>query len=240
VREVHTFRTGVIVSVALLVGVLALAAPQTPSRIAARVNGEEISMAELEQAASTTGIIFYLYQRYPRFAQLLVGSPEGKALLSAYRREVLEDIIRWKIVLQEARKRGITVPKEELAARVDETLEGILKRNNITQEELKRILAQRGETLEDFRARIASQVEERMLVEAVREAVTATASVSQKEVEAYYREHKDLFTDDQGNTRPLGEVQEKILSDLLEHKRNELWRKWLEEARAKAQVEIKI
>ena len=211
---------------------------QTPSVVAV-VNGEEITKPELDRLTNITGIVFSLYQQYPRFAQVLLTTEEGKALLKAYEREVLESIIRWRLLVQEARARGLVVSEADLEAEVDATIQGILERNQLTEERLAEILkAQRGQTLEEFRAQIKGEIEERMLIDLLKDAVTAEVSVSKEEIEAYYEEHRDSFTDEEGNVKPLDEVGGEILTALMNQKRDTHWKEFVEELRKEAEVEI--
>lgn len=227
-----------IVLVLLPLVALAQTAPQTPSVVAV-VNGEEITKPELDSLTNITGIVFSIYQQYPRFAQILLTTEEGKALIKAYEREVLESMIRWRLLVQEARARGLAASAEDLEAEVDATIQGILDRNQLTEERLAEILmAQRGQTLEEFRAQIRGEIEERMLIDLLKDAVTAEVSVSKEEIEAYYGAHRDTFTDEEGNVKPLDEVGGLILTVLMDQKKDAYWRDFVEKLREEAEVEI--
>lgn len=210
-----------------------------PQRIVAVVNGEEITRAQLDRLADVTGIVLSLYRQYPRFAQMLLGSEEGKAFLRAYERDVLESLIGWRLIIQEARRRGLTVPQEALEAELDRTIQGILERNRLTEGELAEVLlTQRGQTLEEFRSQIRRDLEERMLFDLLKQAVTADVSVTAEEIEAYYERNLDSFVDEEGNALPLDEVGGEVLTAVMEEKRDAVWKEFLEELRAEAEVEI--
>jgi len=218
----------------------ALAQPplQTPSVVAV-VNGEEITKPELDRLTNIPRIVFSLYQQYPRFAQVLLTTEEGKALLKAYERDVLESMIRWHLLVQEARARGLTVPEEELEAKVDATIQEILKRNQLTEEQLSEILkAQRGQTLEEFRTQIREEIEEQMLIDLLKDSVVAQVSVTEEEIEAYYEEHRDSFADAEGNVKPLDEVGGEILTALMKQKKDACWKEFVEKLRKEAKVII--
>ena len=218
----------------------ALAQPplQTPSVVAV-VNGEEITKPELDRLTDIPRIVFSLYQQYPRFAQVLLTTEEGKALLKAYERDVLESMIRWHLLVQEARTRGLTVPEEALNSRVDATIQEILKRNQLTEEQLSEILkAQRGQTLEEFRAQIREEIEEQMLIDLLKDSVVAQVSVTEEEIEAYYEEHRDSFADAEGNVKPLDEVGGEILTALMKQKKDACWKEFIEKLRKEAEVVI--
>ncbi len=219
--------------------VLAQSATQTPSVVAV-VNGEEITKDQLDRFTDLSRIVLTIYQQFPRFAQVLVSTEEGKALLKAYERDVLESLITWKLLVQEARKRGLVVPEEKLQAELDRVLKSIMQRNSLaTEEELaEAVITRLGQTLEEFKARIRSEAEERLLVDLLKEEVTGDVSVSPEEVASYYEEHKESFVDDDGNVKPLEEVAGEIEAKLLQEKKDRVWREFLKELRGSAEVEI--
>jgi len=224
----------------LSLGIFAQAQQETP-QIVAKVNGEEISKSQLDRLTNITGVILTLYRQYPRFAQMLLTTDEGKAFLRAYEREILESLISWRLIIQEARKRGLTVSEETLQAELEKTIQGILEKNDLTEDELAEILlTQRGQTLEEFRAQIQSDLEERLLYDLLKEAVTAEVSVSEEEIKAYYEQNLDSFKDEEGNTLPLDEVAGKILVAVTQEKRDTLWKDFLKKLREEAEVEIYI
>ncbi|MBC7097854.1 SurA N-terminal domain-containing protein [Candidatus Bipolaricaulota bacterium] len=224
-----------LVPIAVVLGLSALG--QEP---VALVNGQEISRQELEQATGLTSLIYTIYQQFPRFAQTLLTTEEGSALIRRYQRDVLEQLILRELEVQEAEARGLEPDAATLEDKVQETMDQILMQNDLTEEELSDILAQQGRTLEGFREEVTVQVREQLMIQALQEAVTAPASVSEEEIEAYYQEHPDRFTDEAGEIRPLAEVHDDIEALLLDQKRGELWRSWLEETRAAADVQIML
>ncbi len=218
----------------------AQAQPETP-QVVAVVNGEEITKPQLDRLTNITGVILTLYRQYPRFAQMLLATEEGKAFLRAYERDVLESLISWRLIIQEARRRGLTVPAETLQTELDKTIQGILEKNDLTEDELAEILlSQRGQTLEEFRAQIQRDLEERMLYDLLKEAVTAEVSVSAEEVKAYYERNLDSFKDEEGKVIPLDEVAGKVLAAVTEEKKDAVWKEFLEKLRAEAEVEIRL
>lgn len=204
------------------------------------VNGEPIGREELESASRLNQIIYTLYFQYPRFAQSLLATPEGKAFLARYQRDVLEDLILRKIQLQEARARKLPVDPVRVEELVEETLEYIKSYYNLTDEELVAELAQEGLTLEEFKAQLRSQAEERALVEALKFAVTAEVTVSEEEIAAYYQANPSQFLNDKGQVLPLSEVRAKIAALLASQKQETLWQAWLKKAREEASVQINL
>ncbi|MCS7240949.1 MAG: SurA N-terminal domain-containing protein [Candidatus Bipolaricaulota bacterium] len=219
----------------LFVGLTALA--QAPVAI---VNGEAITKEELESATQLNQILFTLYYQYTRFAQSLLTTPEGKAFLTRYQRDVLEDLILRKIQLQEARARGLAADPAKVEELVNQTLGYIKSYYDLTDEELAAELAKENMTVEQFRAELRPQAEERALLAALKEAVIAEVTVSEEEIAAYYNANPGQFVDAQGNALPLAEVREKIVSLLISQKQDTVWQEWLKKARETASVQINL
>ena len=115
----------------------AAAAPAKPvpmvlPPIVARVNGEDITRADLER--SIRGVEMQLNQRVP-------GDKRDGVV-----RGVLDRLINYRLLLQEARKRGIEVPAEEIDAQLR-----ALAQQFATEEQLRAALIQRGVTIEMLR-----------------------------------------------------------------------------------------
>ena len=222
-----------LVLVILGLGLAALA--QEPVAV---VNGEEISRAELDRATGLNSILLTLYQQFPRFAQTLLTTEEGKALIQRYQRDILEQLVLRELELQEAAARGIEPDAAQVEAKVEEVLARILQQNALSLEDLTRLLSQQGRTLEDFRAQIAEQAREQLTIELRRNQVTAEATVTEEEIQAYYQEHQDRFQDESGTVKPLEEVHDDIAALILDGKRSDIWNAWLEELRAGADVQV--
>ncbi len=221
--------------VAMVWGVLALG--QEP---VALVNGEPVTREELDRATRLSEILFTLYQDFPEFTQALLFTEEGQALLSRYERDTLERIILRKLQLQEARKRGLSPSEEAVNARVEQTLMQIMLYYGLTEESLAQILESQGTTVEGFRAEIARQVEEQLLLEELKNAVVGEVEVEEEEIVRYYEENAERFKNEDGELRPLEEVRADIVALLLPTKREAFWQQWLADLRAKADVVISL
>jgi parvulin-like peptidyl-prolyl isomerase len=118
----------------------AAAAAATPAKpvpvvlppIVARVNGEEITRADLER--SIRGVEMQLNQRVP-------GDKRDGVV-----RGVLERLVNYRLLLQEARARGIEVP----AAEIDAQLRALAQQFR-TEEDLRNALITRGVTIDMLR-----------------------------------------------------------------------------------------
>lgn len=226
----------VLTLVAVLMGMVALA--QEPVAI---VNGEPIEREELESVANLSQIIFTIYQQFPSFAQTLLLTEEGEALLHRYELDVLEQLILRTLVLQEAQARGIEPAQEAVDQGTKGILDQIIQQNQLEgEEELAAVLAQQGRTLAGFREEIAGQVWEQLVIEQVQQEVTTAVTVTEEEIQAYYAGNPSQFMGEEGEPLPLEEVRDQVVSSLLSQKRSEAWRNWLEQAREAAEVTINL
>jgi peptidyl-prolyl cis-trans isomerase SurA len=217
-------------------GTVALA--QEPVAI---VNGEPIEREELESIANLSQIIFTIYQQFPSFAQTLLLTEEGEALLHRYELDILEQLIRRALVLQEGQARSIEPAQETVDQRTQGMLDQIIQQNRLEGEEgLAAALAQQGRTLADFREEVAQQVWEQLVIEQVQQEVTAAVTVTEEEIQGYYEDNPSQFMGEEGEPLPLEEVRDQVVSSLLSQKRSEAWRNWLAQAREAAEVTINL
>jgi len=99
-------------------------------------------------------------------------------------RAFLTQLIDRELTLAEGRRRGITVTAEELAAEV----EGY--RRDFPQGGLETFLGERGMTLADWQAELATSLTQQKLIDQV---VGDRSRVDAAEIDAYYQEHREEF-----------------------------------------------
>jgi foldase protein PrsA len=105
-------------------------------------------------------------------------------VLLALKQKVLSDLIRERLLLQEASRRGITVPDDALKARVDEIRAGY------TDSPLRKNLLKHGMDYDQWlQALRENMIMETLFANVVREAGKAT----DKEISQYYKSHLDEF-----------------------------------------------
>jgi peptidyl-prolyl cis-trans isomerase SurA len=107
------------------------------------------------------------------------------------KKKSIEELISEAIQLQEAKKNGIIVPKED----IDKTLDGLAKRNNMTGERLTQGLAQLGVNIRTLRNKFEAQLAWR---EVVRAKFRSQVSVGNAEVD---RALSDETSDDSGGEK---------------------------------------
>jgi peptidyl-prolyl cis-trans isomerase SurA len=146
------------------------------NRVVAVVNGEIITLFELEKESEA------IVNRAP---DSYTGADSNEAVYDLKRR-VLETMIDRKLVKAQAEKLGIKVQNSD----VEGAIEQIKKDHSLTQEQFLEQLEKEGESLEQFRKKLREEVERSRLVEYQ---VRARIVVAEQRVKEYYEQHKDEF-----------------------------------------------
>lgn len=145
-------------------------------RIMAKVNDEIITLSQVQE------------EGYPLLAKLQTefSGEELRARQQLVEQQVLERIIDRILQVQQARKRGLTVSAQE----VDAALQDIIRQNNLTEEEFKRILAEEDIDYLEYR----THIEEQLLVSRLLNIeVRSKIRVDLKEIEEYYQRHRNQY-----------------------------------------------
>ena len=170
-------RVCVILGAALLLSGVAFG--ETVERIVAKVNGQIVTLTELDKEVDSA-----MEQLGP--AQTPEENDARKAMLQS---QVLERIIDNMLVLQVAEDRGLRVPSRFF----QEWKQNIMKEMDIeTDEELERQVQLQGGSMADLRKRLEDGL---LLQEVRRMEVDSKVSVSEPEIEERYRLHINDYTD---------------------------------------------
>ena len=165
-------------AVACLLCALALGAPLTApaqpatgataaaDHVVALVNGEPIAASELRA----------------RLARIEVPANATPAERAALTRQVLDQLIDEKVLLQWAADSGIRVDE----AAIDAAEAEVARRNGLSVTELRARLPQAGLTLMALRANLRNE----LLLQRLREREASQARVSESEIDAYLRQHQ--------------------------------------------------
>lgn len=119
-----------------------------------------------------------------RYNEVTEASSPQQDVLLVLKRKVLSDLIRERLLLQEASRRGITVPDEALEARIEELRAGY------TGSPLRKSLIKHAMDYDQW----GQALRENMVMEALFAHVVRDAgAVTDQEVSQYYRNHLDEF-----------------------------------------------
>lgn len=183
----------------MLMALLLLATPvMAAGEAVAVINGQEVTMTELDEYAGTQQLIQQLYQTNVQFTQLLFSSDSGQALLNEYRKAQLEQMIMEKLMMSEIEKRGITLTDERKNELFDQQIQMILTQNQLTEEQMLEVLKQQGiSSLEEYKQGFMQQNESIMLLDQLQKSVTNDVTVDEATAKTYYDEHPDQFKTDE-------------------------------------------
>jgi peptidyl-prolyl cis-trans isomerase SurA len=141
----------------------ATATAEVINRIVAKVDGEPITLHELNQYRDNS----------IRARQALQGASQSV---------VLESLITEKLIEREVRDVGVIVREEDVSRYIN----GIKERNRISEEQLEEALAAQGLTLPQYRVQVREELQRQQLVN--RE-IRGKVNVTPEEVQRYYTAH---------------------------------------------------
>lgn len=160
---------------AVIIFFLPLYAADVVDRIVAVVNDDVITQSELEE--SMLPFVADYKVRY--------GEEDLKDKIDEARQDALNRLIEERLILQEAKKRKITVAEEE----IEERLQRIRSRFR-DEEEFSRTLEESGVTIQKLKQRYEEQI---MMKKLVTELINIKVRITPTQIAAYYNSHKDDF-----------------------------------------------
>ncbi len=146
---------------------------QRGTAVAAVVNGEVIYRNDLNNEVAA------LARQYG----IDLKSKDGEKQQAEITRIVLDQMIDQRLIMQVARSRGAVATDAQIDAQIQE-----IKRNFSSDDEFQNALAQRGLSITALRDRLRINVTIRNLLPQI-----AKASVTDAEVDAYFRDHRKEF-----------------------------------------------
>jgi len=148
----------------------------TLDRVAATVNGDVITLRELERAGGSA-----LAQ-----ANLLPPGSERERARREALRSAIDLLVADRLFSQQVKKLDLTVTD----AQVDAQIEAIKAQNHFDEHQLEMALTAQGLTREGFRERVRSQLQNFAVLQYK---VGGRVKVSDQELENYYRSHPQEF-----------------------------------------------
>ena len=139
--------------------------------VVAQVNGEQISKADFEDAVRTL--------------EARAGGPVPSNQRDQIYRRVLDELIAYRLLLQETRSRNIAVNDAEVTAHFES-----LTKQAGSEDALKAMLARQNLTLDQARAKMKSELSVNKLLESE---VVSKVSVKESDVAAFYKQNPSEF-----------------------------------------------
>jgi peptidyl-prolyl cis-trans isomerase SurA len=145
-------------------------------RVVAQVNKEVITWSELYQ----------MMEREATDDMKTLDESERRKVFKEHEEDFLERLIDIRLQVQEAQRLGI----EALPEDVEEAIENIKKKYELTDEMLKASLEQEGLTFDEYKKRLTEQI---LISKLVNQQVRSKIVVSDEEIDEFYNKHKDAF-----------------------------------------------
>ena len=157
----------------LAVAVVALAAAmpvpaETVNRIVATIDGDPITLIELE-----------------RFAEVAKKRPGGDQV-TIDQKALLDELVLEKIIAKQVEILGLKATDQQ----IDNYIESIRSRNNLSEDQLMEALRNQGMTWDQYRMQVRADIERANLIN--RE-IRTKVNVSPEEVERYYQAHLEEY-----------------------------------------------
>src|SRR5215471_13826357 len=137
--------------------------------VAARVNGKEITTAELEKQFQ---------------ARTSTEQPPSQEEAQDLKLQLLNQMINDRILLEMASQAGLTATDAEVEVKLNEL------KSQGTEEQFQQMLKQQKMSLDDLKAEYRKQI---TLDKLVNKEITSKISVSEAEIKSFYEKNKDSF-----------------------------------------------
>ena len=155
--------------------------------IVAEVNGEKITKEEYDKYFNSVKLS--LENQYGQ--DIWNTQYQGKNALDVLKENVLDYMIMEKLQLQQAKKENITVSEEELNKKVDEEIKKLEDMFG-GKDKLDEFFKSQGMTREDYKEGLRKQ----MIIDKLKDKLTANVTITDQEVRKYYDEHPKEFKTD--------------------------------------------
>src|SRR6056297_34782 len=167
-------------------------------KVAAVINGNEVTMTQLNQFAGTNQLVMSIYRQNKAFAQVILQSEPGQKLLEKYREKKLQDIIRQRLIIQEAKDRDLTLSQSKKDQLFQQHIQSVKQQNQLNDDQLEQALQKQGiESLDQYKEVFLQRNQDQLLINELRKQVTSDVTVSEDRIEEYYNNNKKQFQVDQ-------------------------------------------
>jgi len=176
----------------LLIAMLAISAGCAQTKVVAKVNGEEITQEELSDR-----------------------------LMQKAGKQILDEMITEKLILQEAKDKNVDVSEDEINDRIDE-----LKKQFPDEESFNKNLKENNMTLD--------QVKKQLRVQLITQKILKKdIVVSKDEIKNYFEQNKETIYKD----KKFEDVEDQIKEQLGQQKLYQKQQGWIEDLKSKAKIE---
>ncbi|MBU1004136.1 MAG: SurA N-terminal domain-containing protein [Proteobacteria bacterium] len=173
------FITRIAILVVVLLSVQPAIAGDVVDRIAAMVNGEIVTLFEINERMKP------VFERF----QGRELTDQDKAAIISIRKKLLEQMVQDILIKQQVEKLGVTVTETEILNEI----ESVQSRNKMSAEEFEAQLRLEGMTLDQYKEKLKGDILKHRLLGVM---VKRKVVVSAEEVKQYFDEHRKEYVKD--------------------------------------------
>lgn len=155
-----------------------------PADVAAQVNNDRISRADLDRMVNSLR---------DRDVALNRESDEAKAAVAAIRTKILNNLIEQRLLYQEAQRLKISPGRKDIDERM------LAFKSGMSETQFNKMLAESGKSAADFRQRVV----EALAIEELSKRLTADIVVPQSDIAGYYRDNSDVFMTEEASAHHI-------------------------------------
>ena len=184
----------------LLIGSAVSAQEMVEDEPAAIVNGEEVSVLELDEFIGTEQVVMQIFQTNQEFGQLLLQTEAGRDLLNEYRKMKFDEFLTYYLLNREVEEKGIEMTDEDKDEFFEDHLELVMAQNNMNEQELLQVLQQQGiQSLDEYKEMFLDMNEQDMLIFALQEETVGTIEITEEDMQEFYDENQSQFEVEAGS-----------------------------------------
>lgn len=154
----------------------------------AKVNGEKIQRKDLEENPRLKQVVNQMKMQY---GEEFEKSEQGKEAIKEQKKQILDELITEKVLLQKGKELKVIPKDEELNKEVDKKFNEIKAVYNNDEKKFEETLKSTGFTKETLKEYLKSQI----IIEKVINEATKDVKVEDKDVKKYYNENQSMFTE---------------------------------------------
>ena len=187
-------------AVTLLTGSVVSAQEMVEDEPAAIVNGEEISVLEIDEFIGTEQVVMQIFQTNQEFGQLLLQTEAGHDLMNEYRKMKFDEFLTYYLLNREVEEKGLEMTDDDKNEFFDDHLELVMAQNNMNEQELLQVLQQQGiQSLDEYKEMFLEMNEQDMLIFTLQEETVGTIEITEEEMQEYYDNNQSQFEVEAGS-----------------------------------------
>lgn len=185
---------------------------------AAIINGEEISVTEIDEVIGTEQVVMQIFQTNQEFGQLLLQTEAGRDLMNEYRKTKFDEFLTYYLLNREAEEKGIEMTEEDKDQFFEDHLETVMAQNDLEEQQLLQALNQQGiGSLDEYKSTFLERNEKDMLIFALQDEIVGSIEITEEDMQEYYDNNQSQFEIEAGSqVRHIIVDSEEAAEDALE------------------------